>query len=262
MGISLNIKILVATHKKYWMPDDSVYIPMQVGAELNGDLEYQKDNIGDNISIKNPYFCELTAIYWAWKNLDADYIGLVHYRRYFTRKNCFNVAKRRKYILTGDEWENILTSYPIVVPDKRKYYIETNQSHYNHAHPRESLDFTKKIIQEIYPEYFNAFLNVMDKTWAHMFNMFVMRHDYYEEYCTWLFTILFLLEKKIDISHYNKYQARVFGFISELLLDVWLEKKGLLYKEQNVSFLEKQNWLVKGGNFLKRKFGDSNGTFI
>lgn len=81
-----NIKIIVATHKKYKMPVDEIYLPMHVGADGKESLGYIKDNSGDNISYKNPYFCELTGLYWAWKNINADYIGLVHYRRHFIMK--------------------------------------------------------------------------------------------------------------------------------------------------------------------------------
>ena len=83
----MNVKIIVATHKTYPMPNDKMYFPIQVGAEGKNNLGYQADNTGDNISKKNPYFCELTGLYWAWKNLDADYIGLAHYRRHFKGKN-------------------------------------------------------------------------------------------------------------------------------------------------------------------------------
>ena len=80
------IKIIVATHKKYKMPEEEIYLPIQVGAEEKDGLGYQKDNEGENISLKNPYYCELTALYWAWKNYDKlgnpDYIGLMHYRRH------------------------------------------------------------------------------------------------------------------------------------------------------------------------------------
>ena len=68
------------------MPKDEMYLPVHVGAEGKDDIGYQKDNTRDNISVKNPFFCELTGLYWAWKNLDADYIGLAHYRRHFTSK--------------------------------------------------------------------------------------------------------------------------------------------------------------------------------
>ena len=89
----LSATIVVATHKKYRMPNDPLYLPVHVGAEGKKDAKgrpldfgYQKDNEGDNISLKNPRYCELTGIYWAWKNLECDYIGLVHYRRYFGGK--------------------------------------------------------------------------------------------------------------------------------------------------------------------------------
>jgi hypothetical protein len=249
----MNIKILVATHKKYWMPEDEVYLPIHVGKEGKQDLGYIGDNTGNNISIKNSNYCELTAIYWAWKNLEADYIGLVHYRRYFTKHNLRNCEKKKQDILTKNDFENILKDVDIIVPDKRKYYIETIRSHYNHSYYEKDLNETENIIKEIYPEYSIAFNKVMNRTWAHMFNMFVMRKDYFNEYCEWLFTILFELEKRIDISSYTVMEARVFGFISELLLDVWLETKQIRYKEVNVSFMEKQNWLKKGGLFLKRK---------
>lgn len=249
----MNIKILVATHKKYWMPEDEVYLPIHVGKEGKQDLGYIGDNTGNNISIKNPNYCELTAIYWAWKNLEADYIGLVHYRRYFTKHNLRNCEKKKQDILTKNDFENILKDVDIIVPDKRKYYIETIRSHYNHSYYEKDLNETECIIKEIYPEFSRAFNKVMNRTWAHMFNMFVMRKDYFDEYCEWLFTILFELEKRIDISSYTVMEARVFGFISELLLDVWLETKQVKFKEVNVSFMEKQNWLKKGTLFLKRK---------
>ena len=75
----MDIKILVATHKKYWMPEDDVYLPIHVGRAGKADLGYVGDNTGDNISSKNTNYCELTGLYWAWKNLKCDYIGSVSY---------------------------------------------------------------------------------------------------------------------------------------------------------------------------------------
>ncbi len=250
----MDIKILVASHKKYWLPNDSVYVPIHTGAEGKEEFGLQGDNTGVHISEKNPNFCELTAVYWAWKNLSADYLGLVHYRRYFTRRQAYCVENRKKQILTREEWEELLEKNPVVVADKRNHYIEKNRSHYYHAHHREGLDGTEMIIGERCPEYLPAFQTVMERTWAHLFNMFVMRRDLYSAYCEWLFGILFELEKRIDISGYSPYEARIFGFVSERLLDVWLEKNKIDYREQNVSFLERQNWIKKGGAFLKRKF--------
>ena len=249
----MDIKIIVASHKKYWMPADDIYLPLHVGKEGKADIGFIGDNTGDNISNKNANYCELTGLYWAWKNLPAEYIGLCHYRRYFTRSNPCSCSKKKQVILTKAEWEELLNKHPIIVPDKRKYYIETNRSHYNHSHYAKDLDMTEKIIQEKYPQYSEAFTKVMERTWAHMFNMFVMRRDYFDEYCNWLFDVLQELEKRTDITDYDAVEARIYGYISELLLDVWLETNKLEYYEQNVAFLEPQNWLKKGGVFLKRK---------
>ncbi len=251
---AMNIKILIAIHKPYWMPGDPAYLPLHVGREGKRDIGFLGDNNGDNISGKNASFCELTGLYWAWKNLQAEYVGLVHYRRYFTRREMRNVDSRKDQILTAPDWEKLLRNTPVVVADKRKYYIETNRSHYNHAHPREGLDVTEQIIRELCPEYMKAFQLVMNRTWAHMFNMFVMRRDLFDAYCQWLFSVLFELEKRLDVSSFDPYNQRVFGFVGERLLDVCLEKNHIPYKEQNVSFMESQNWIKKGGLFLKRKF--------
>ncbi|SDP58773.1 DUF4422 domain-containing protein [Selenomonas ruminantium] len=251
----MNIKILVATHKPYWMPEDSVYLPIHVGKEGKIDIGYQGDNTGENISKKNPHYCELTALYWAWKNLDADYIGLVHYRRYFTHKEARSVEKKRAQVLSGNEWACILQKTPVVVAGKRKYYIESNRSHYIHAHHAEGLEEMERIIRKQYPDYVISMEKVMNRTWAHMFNMFVMDRKHYDAYCEWMFDILAQIEQNVDISNYSAYEARIYGFVSELMLDIWLEKNQIPYHEQNVSFMEKQNWIKKGGKFIARKMG-------
>lgn len=252
----MDIKILVAAHKKYWMPTDDVYLPLHVGREGKEDLGYLGDNTGDNISAKNANYCELTGLYWAWKNLKCDYIGLCHYRRYFAGENIHgnDVEKKKSAILKQQDYEKLLQEYDVILPVKRNYYIETVRSQYEHAHNKRDLDETEKIIAELYPEYSEAFEKVMGGTKLHILNMFVMKKQLFDEYCSWLFSILFELEKRIDISGYNQYEARVYGFISERLFNVWFKKQQLKVKELPVVFLEKQNWPKKIAEFLKRKF--------
>lgn len=259
--MNLDIKIMVISHKPYWMPKDDIYVPMYVGEmarEIENGAKFDDrcltDGTADNIAKKNPNYCELTGLYWGWKNIQADYIGLVHYRRLFTKKEQLSVEKKRLQVLTSNDWNELLSNYTVVVPKKRKYYIESNYSHYIHAHHSEGLDQTRIILKEMYPEYIPFYDRVMKRTWAHMFNMFVMRKDLYDAYCQWMFSILFELERRVDISSYSVYEARIFGFVSELLLDVWLEYNNIDYVEQNVSFMESQNWIKKGGLFLQRKF--------
>lgn len=85
--------------------------------------------------------------------------------------------------------------------------------------------------------------------------MFIMRRDLADAWCTWLFDILFELEKRLDISQYSKNDARVFGFVGERLLDVWIETNDIKYKELPWVFMEDQNRLKKGSAFVLRKLG-------
>lgn len=251
----MDIKILIATHKKYWMPSDEVYMPIHVGREGKDNLGYVGDNTGENISIKNPNYCELTGLYWAWKNLDCEYIGLCHYRRYFAHKSkSSKLEDKKQAIFTRDDYERLLQQYDVILPKKRNYFIETVRSQYEYAHNKRDLDEIEKIIKMQYPSYIEAFEKVMNSRKLHIYNMFVMNKALFDEYCTWLFDILFTLEKRIDITNYDKYNARVFGFLSERLFNIWLEKKQLKIKTVNVVFLEKINWVKKGKDFLKRKF--------
>ncbi|MBE6055726.1 DUF4422 domain-containing protein [Clostridium sporogenes] len=254
----MDIKILVATHKKYDMPKEGMYLPIHVGREGKKDLGYMGDNTGDNISLKNRNYCELTGLYWAWKNLKCDYIGLSHYRRYFTSSNLVKRAlnKNNKFDLISSkaEIENLLKKYDVILPKKRNYYIETIWSHYKNAHHIKDLEETKKIITEIYPDYITSFDNLMKGKTLHLYNMFVMNKQDFDEYCEWMFNILFELEKRADISNYDNYQKRIFGFLSERLFNVWIVKNEKMVYEMDVINIENINWSSKILDFMKRKF--------
>ncbi len=251
-----NINLLIAAHKKYKMPLGNFYMPIFVGSKNKVNIGYQRDDEGENISEKNPYFCELTALYWGWKNLGGEFLGLVHYRRYFTNKNFLYrlFHKKQDCILEDIEIKNLLEENEIILPKKRNYYIETIYSHYSHTHYEKDLILTKKIIGEKHSEYLKTFDFVLKQKKAHMFNMYIMKKEYSDQYCEWLFDILFELEKEIDIKKYDAFQARVFGRISEILLNVWVLKNRLKYKEIGYINIENINWCVKGKAFLAAKF--------
>lgn len=249
------VKILVALHKKYDVPVDDLYLPLHVGAEGKDDLGFTKDNDGDNISLKNPNFCELTGMYWAWKNLDEDYVGLVHYRRYFGGDLNFEVGGKIKKILSKKQLECLLKEVDVVVPKKRNYLIETLYSHYDHTMYIEPLDCAGEIIREKHPEYYKEFELLKKRKSAHMFNMFIMKKNLFNKYCEWLFDVLFELEKRVDVSLYDAFHARFYGRVSELLLDVWLNTNKIRYKEVNLQNIERVNWGKKIFCFLKAKFG-------
>ncbi|MGG3233404.1 DUF4422 domain-containing protein [Priestia flexa] len=252
-----DIQILVATHKKYKMPESDIYLPIHVGREGKEDLGYQGDNEGDNISDKNGNYCELTGLYWAWKNLNCKYVGLSHYRRYFvgSKNETFitNYKSASKSILGENEIKELMKNYDIILPKKRNYFIENVRSHYKNAHNIEDLEETQKIINDKYPDYLEAFETVMNKKTLHLYNMFVLKKELFNEYCEWLFDILLELEKRIDISNYDSYQSRIYGFISERLFNVWVEYKQLNVKELKVTNLDKINNFKKANNFILRK---------
>lgn len=249
----MNIKIMVASHKDVELPKDKIYFPVLVGSDRNytGQTGFQPDNVGDNISSKNTNYNELTAIYWAWKNLkDVDVIGLDHYRRLFSRGH---ERKLSNALNTGDV-ENLLKKAPVILPKKRNYFIETIESHYLHSHYQDPLLATRAVIKESYPDYLAAFDNVMKHKSAHMFNMFIMEKSYFDDYCNWLFGVLFKVEKNIDISNYPPQEARVFGYLSEILMDVWVEANQIKYVECNWIQIGKRHMFQKAFVFLKRKF--------
>ena len=255
----MKISIIVATHKKYRMPEDPCYIPLQVGSALTHEIGILRDDSGENISLKNQYYCELTGMYWMWKNIDADYVGLVHYRRYFTAENSLKtIFSRNPYALIAghEELESILKESGMILPKQRHYLIESLYSHYAHTHYGEHLDLTRSIIRKNCPDYEEAFQTVMKSRSGHMFNMFVMSKSRCDAYCSWLFPILEELENRLDLKSYSDYQARALGRISELLLNVWVVKNGFRYREMPVVNVEHTNWARKIWSFLRAKYSD------
>ncbi len=247
----MEIRIIVAAHKPYWMPENPMYLPVQVGAAGKDSIGFQRDDEGENISLKNANYCELTGLYWAWKNLDADYIGLVHYRRHFS--NGKRTGNKKEKVIGREELAEKLSEADVLLPNPRNYRIETNYSQYVHAHHARDLAITRKILAEKDPEYVRAWDESMKKPTGHRFNMFVMKKDRFDAYCSWLFGILSELEQRLDISSYSKYDKRVFGFVSERLLDVWIGTNRIEYRDMPYVFMENQNWIVKGWNFIRRK---------
>lgn len=246
----------MATHKITAMPQNrDLYMPILVGATKNfrEGITFQRDDEGNNISDKNSSYNELTALYWAWKNLNnVDIIGLVQYRRYFFKK-----FRNRKLNNVLDKCDiiHLMKDSDVILPKMRHYYIETNYSHYIHAHHQVPLDETRRIIISLYPSYLVSFDKVMSRKSAHMFNMFIMKKDYFDEYCEWLFNILGDVENSIDINGYSEQEKRVFGYLSEMLMDVWIEKNNIKFIENKWGMLGSQHLISKGCFFVLRKFG-------
>ena len=213
------IQIFAMTHKAFTPPPDPVYVPLQVGRASHEPLGYTGDDPGDHISDLNAYFSELTGVYWLWKNNhDTDIIGICHYRRYLISED------GRLY--TNADIERLLAQYDIIVTKK----LELRMSYYDgfaSTHDEKDLVETERVVAEKYPEYAALFHDMVHKKETYFANMMICTKQLYDEYCTWLFDILFEVRRRIDTSGYDNYRKRVYGFLSEFLLTVWIVKNGL-----------------------------------
>lgn len=209
--------IYIATHKKFDVPNESGYVPIQVGSDGKIKLGYLADNTGDNISMKNVNYCELTGLYWIWKNTADDYKGLVHYRRYFS-----NFLKSNE-ILEESDIQKVLRKYDVILPFRHTMNKSLIDDYCEVSGFKKDLEYVREIIQQKYPDYLNAYDNTMTGNKIYFYNMIIAKKKVFDDYCEWLFSILFELEEKVDLSGYNEYQKRIYGFLSERLLNVYFD---------------------------------------
>ena len=252
-----NKKIFVVTHKKYKFPKDILYEPIEVNANRLDDLGYIKDNTKDNISDKNPNYCELTALYWIWKNYKCDIVGINHYRRYLSIENKKKIKKAKtiddkfSLILTDDQIDEILKDYDVIVPTT-KLITKNVYTKYDQQHHIKDLDNCRKIISKKYKKYLLSFDKVMKQKEYAICNMCVMKKENFDNYCEWLFDILFELEKVTDISNYSQLQKRIYGFLSERLFNVWLDYNKLNIKKVNIVATEHDSLKILARKAFKR----------
>lgn len=252
--ISILMIIYVITHKKFEEKcKSSVYQPILVGAALHDiDVSYLKDNSkNDNISDKNSSYCELTGIYWIWKHSKDDIVGVCHYRRYFSNSRYYLSALKEKQI------RQILNKYDIIVPKKNsgQYNGHTAKEFFSIKHDERVWDECLQIIKEKTPQYVEDFKWFENEKSGYCFNMCIMDKEKFDNYCQWLFGILFELEKKIDLSCYDGYNTRMYGFVSERLINVWIHHENLSVKEMPVYFTDKGSVGKRVMNKIKWKLG-------
>ncbi|WP_315504445.1 DUF4422 domain-containing protein [Capnocytophaga sputigena] len=246
MSEDKNIKILVCCHKKDVMATQSPYLPIQVGKAIsNINLGIQTDNTGDNISEKNQSYCELTGIYWAWKNLkDIDYIGLCHYRRYFDFHKQGNIMAHST-IIPFKDFDKLDLSVPkSVLKELEKGYIFVPKKIiYKHSlyidycinHISEDIRKLEDIINiHCEDKYKKAFKNTVYNNKFYACNMFLMSWKEFDKYCQWLFYVLAIAEQEINITNYSSFQKRIFGYMGERLFNIYISANNLKIKELSI----------------------------
>lgn len=233
--------IFICAHKNVKLPQHEYFLPIQAGAALHDKITgYQPDDEGNNISQKNPHFCELTCHYWAWKNLkNVDIVGLNHYRRYFDFQQPLPQFSADKHFTTTEAFlkkgyvfpdlSQILSQYDIILPVARHWRVSNTQQYYDY-HIAKDWETLRTIIREKSPEYLPAFEKTMDHSNVSVgYNMFITHWKYFDAYSQWLFDILFEVERRVPPIA-DPVQSRIYGYMSERLINVFCEHHHLRIK--------------------------------
>ncbi|UKJ07543.1 DUF4422 domain-containing protein [Solitalea lacus] len=249
--IDKSIKLYSVFHKPFIQPKENFVIPIHAGKALsNQKLDFLEDNTGDNISELNSTFCELTAQYWIWKNEDrsrCDIWGMCHYRRYFTTENWFNATFKNKRTYTKiidqqnldnvvsqklyTQMQEILQTSDVILPKpmviaKRNGVKLTLEEHYSTDHFENDWKTTIDVITEKYPDYLKSIPTFNNSTTMSFFNMMIAPWKIWDAYLTWLFDVLLEVKNRIKVSD-DPYQKRVFGFLSERLINLYVHHNKL-----------------------------------
>lgn len=251
--MSTTVKVYSAYYSRSVIFENATITPIQVGANLSDEkLGILGDDKGKNISEKNLSYCEMTAVYWAWKNdRDSDYLGLFHYRRYLDFRpdqdrqlnQCGLVSAPHLGNVFSDRFGldektivSVLKDQDGVVPepfDIRSLGPATVRAHYvtaphHHAH---HLDLAVRIVAELSPAYSEFFMKTLDGFLLYPANIFIFKRPLFEEYCEWIFPILARLEAEIDTTGFSAAERRAVGYLAERLTTAFI----FAQKEMNPS---------------------------
>lgn len=243
------LTIFVATHVKCSPPKSSIYVPLHVGRYGKPDLGYLGDDTGENISDMNFLYGELTGLFWIWQNIhDIDYVGLCHYRRYFINSQKQAMEKR--------EYLGLLEQYDAIVPR----HAECEESYYRHfgmSHNSKDLDAVERALKRLYPSYAAAYDRAMNGTVYYWGNLVVTHLSILKAYAEWLFQIFVEASDEIDVSGYDDYHKRVYGFLSEQMFYVFALANDLNCCEAAVGVSEEKAETKELKEKLKQLMGEN-----
>ena len=267
-----SIKILIVSHKPFKKPEGEYYVPIHAGRSVamekskdgkinSKDFDWMLNNTigddsGDNISDKNRYYSECSALYWAWKNYDKlenpEYIGLMHYRRHFIFNNNYFDSRlsddwhralcyinenfidenyQNKICLNDLEIQNACEKYDLIVSRDSQFDLINGyniRENYEKTIPGvrvEDFDLMVSIIKKYYPQYSQVLDKNINGYRKSLYQMFLMRKDLFFEYCEFLFGVLFKIESQVNFKSYTTNGKRTLGYLAEILLAVFVWQK-------------------------------------
>lgn len=227
--------------------DNPLYIPVRCGAvyDERENITMLGDDTGDNISEKRNSFCELTVQYWAWKNVEADYYGLCHYRRYQsfsedmypisaygcveraypTEAQISTFGLNEKTVRSSVEKFDVILTQKVDVrnlhPDIHNImdYCKISSNDFN----LDDISLLLEVIKEKYPEYYDYATSYYESPYSRWYNCYVIKKEIFKQLCTWQFDILLEVEKRIDTTNYSSQKKRELGFFAEHLFGIFFE---------------------------------------
>ncbi|NPD32564.1 DUF4422 domain-containing protein [Eggerthellaceae bacterium zg-997] len=254
------LRIFVSAHKEVELFDSDILQPIQVGAaRASRRFSHMiQDDQGENISELNPLYCELTAQYWAWKNVDAPYVGFCHYRRYFNfaderfpesdwgevMEERIDARTQKRYGLDDESIRKAVEGYDVItteVKDLRSLpgMAFTPLAQYSAAPYLHDDDLIRAlaILEDLHPEYRQDVSEFANGNHSCFCNMYIMRKELFDDYCAWLFPILERFVQTTDMSRYSREALRTPGHLSERLFNIYLhhhQRNGAGWKTKQV----------------------------
>jgi len=224
--------------------DNPLYVDVYCGAALGRgkDDTILGDDVGENISLMKPWMSELTVMYWAWKNVEADYYGLCHYHRYmafghtdFPEDQFGNVyierlgseAEERLGLLNERLQRKIITSYDFCYTDfdvRTAGYRNVYEQFAEVPVPEHDWGRAIDILREFYPDDEKYVSEYLEGVHFYPCLMFVMKKEIFQAWCEWVFPYLFYLKDQISMENYSEEQCRFVAHVGERLLGVFLLK--------------------------------------
>lgn len=182
---------------------------IQVGASLtNIKLHDLNDMTGDNISDKNPVYCELTGLYWMWKNMITDgkkddYYGLYQYRRVLD----IDEDDLRRI---GGAGVDVVLPYPMIhVPNIKEHHSRyTNEAEW---------DLLLEAVNELSPDYMESYEDIFGGQYLYNYNMFLAKAGVVDELCSWMFPIFARLEN-LCVKNGTRPAKRYIAYFGESMM--------------------------------------------
>lgn len=227
------LKVVVAAHEPTWVPDEAAYVPVLAGAAtLSDDAPvpegWLRDDAGDNISSHHGSLGELCALYWAWKNLRADWLGLACGRRYLASN--YHLDRRRR-VASADFLMHRLEGRGMVLPSEANHLVVTNATLFSREHDPLLLDVATDVLSEVDPACVGPWERSLRVPRGHQTGLFVMRRDLADEWCAWLFEVLLDVEASFAGVAPEALGGGALQALGGMLMDAWLDARGSRWVE-------------------------------